>query len=102
MTGESAGAGPVVTGGPSTTRLPDGFQVQIDPRVAVSADGRHLVGGSPTRLLSLAPRAAEMIDCDGRLVVSDEATATVAAGWSTPASRIRDRCSVPPSTMSPS
>lgn len=64
--------------GPPTTRLPDGFQVQVDSRVTVSADGRHLVGGSPTRLLSLAPRAASMIDCDGRLVVSDEATATVA------------------------
>ncbi|GAA2065508.1 mycofactocin biosynthesis glycosyltransferase MftF [Williamsia deligens] len=63
---------------PADVRLPDGFQVQIDPRVSVSSDGRHLIGGSPTRLLSLSDRAASMVDGDGRLVVSDEASATVA------------------------
>ncbi|WP_299571636.1 mycofactocin biosynthesis glycosyltransferase MftF [uncultured Williamsia sp.] len=79
MTDEvSTTGGSLVHERPQTTRLPDGFQVQIDSRVTVSDDGRHLVGGSPTRLLSLAPRAVAMIDCDGRLAVSDESTATVA------------------------
>ncbi|MEH3156182.1 MAG: mycofactocin biosynthesis glycosyltransferase MftF [Gordonia paraffinivorans] len=78
MTDEIATTTAVAQDGPPTTRLPDGFQVQVDSRVTVSDDGRHLVGGSPTRLLSLAPRAASMVDCDGRLVVSDESTATVA------------------------
>lgn len=78
MTGGTPSPSAATQAGPSTTRLPDGFQVQIDSRVTMSDDGRHLVGGSPTRLLSLAPRAVSMVDCDGRLVVSDEATASVA------------------------
>jgi mycofactocin system glycosyltransferase len=77
MTDDATLTTPCDRQGPSTTRLPDGFQVQIDPRVTVSADGRHLVGGSPTRLMTLAEKAASMVDCDGRLVVSDESTATV-------------------------
>ncbi|MGH3554739.1 MAG: hypothetical protein ACRDT5_19540, partial [Mycobacterium sp.] len=37
------------------TRLPDGFAVQVDRRVRVLGRGSTLLGGSPTRLLRLAP-----------------------------------------------
>lgn len=60
-----------------TARLPDGFGVRIDPRVRSFAGGRVLVGGSPTRMLKLAPAAAAMID-DGFLEVVDARTAAVA------------------------
>jgi mycofactocin system glycosyltransferase len=58
-------------------RLPDGFGVRIDPRVRAYSGGRFLVGGSPTRLLQLAPEAAALIG-DGYLEVTDLASATVA------------------------
>lgn len=58
-------------------RLPDGFGVRIDPRVRTYSGGRLLVGGSPTRLLRLAPEAAALIG-DGYLEVSDPASARVA------------------------
>jgi mycofactocin system glycosyltransferase len=58
-------------------RLPDGFGVRIDPRVRSYSDGRVLIGGSPTRMLKLAPAAAAMIG-DGFLEVSDQQTAHVA------------------------
>ena len=38
-------------------RLPDGFAVQVDRRVKVLGEGSALLGGSPTRLLRLAPAA---------------------------------------------
>lgn len=60
-----------------TGRLPDGFGVRIDPRVRSFAGGRVLVGGSPTRMLRLAPEAAAMID-DDHLTVVDARTAAVA------------------------
>ena len=40
-------------------RLPDGFAVQVDRRVRGSAAGSALLGGSPTRLLRLAPAAQD-------------------------------------------
>jgi len=58
-------------------RLPDGFKVRIDPRVRRFAAGRVLIGGSPTRMLKLAPVAATMID-DDYLEVVDSQTAVVA------------------------
>lgn len=59
------------------TRLPDGFAVQIDRRVKVLGDGSALLGGSPTRLLQLAPAAQGMLS-GGRLKVSDELSAKLA------------------------
>ena len=38
-------------------RLPDGFAVRLDPRVRRRDGGSALPGGSPLRLLRLAPRA---------------------------------------------
>ncbi|MGB3770978.1 MAG: mycofactocin biosynthesis glycosyltransferase MftF [Rhodococcus sp. (in: high G+C Gram-positive bacteria)] len=58
-------------------RLPDGFGVRIDPRVRTLSGGRVLIGGSPTRMVTLAPSAAAMIG-DGFLRVSDADSATVA------------------------
>jgi len=59
------------------TRLPNGFAVQVDRRVRVLGDGKALLGGSPTRLLRLAPAAQSML-CDGRLKVRDELSAQLA------------------------
>ncbi|MCZ4076331.1 mycofactocin biosynthesis glycosyltransferase MftF [Rhodococcus sp. H36-A4] len=58
-------------------RLPDGFGVRVDPRVRKYSDGRVLIGGSPTRMLKLAPTAAAMIG-DGFLEVTDSQSALVA------------------------
>jgi mycofactocin system glycosyltransferase len=58
-------------------RLPDGFGVRIDPHVKSLSGGRVLIGGSPTRMLMLAPAAAAMIG-DGFLKVSDPDSAVVA------------------------
>ncbi|WP_067853409.1 mycofactocin biosynthesis glycosyltransferase MftF [Nocardia shimofusensis] len=58
-------------------RLPDGFGVRIDPRVRAYSGGRVLVGGTPARVLRLAPEAAEMIG-DGYLEVSGPKSAVVA------------------------
>lgn len=59
------------------TRLPDGFAVQIDPRVKTVAGGSALLGGSPTRLLRLAPAARRMLH-GGRIRVDDAAGADLA------------------------
>jgi len=59
------------------TRLPDGFAVQIDRRVKVLGAGAALLGGSPARLLRLAPAAQDMLD-GGRLEVHDATSATLA------------------------
>ncbi len=59
------------------TRLPDGFAVQVDRRVRVLGQGSALLGGSPTRLLRLAPTAQDML-ADGRLKVHDEVSAELA------------------------
>ncbi|SOJ53425.1 Putative mycofactocin biosynthesis glycosyltransferase MftF [Mycobacterium simulans] len=61
----------------TATRLPDGFAVQVDRRVRVLGHGAALLGGSPTRLLRLAPAAQDMIS-DGRLKVRDEVSAQLA------------------------
>ncbi|BBZ10451.1 mycofactocin biosynthesis glycosyltransferase MftF [Mycobacterium branderi] len=59
------------------TRLPDGFAVQVDRRVRVLGHGSALLGGSPTRLLRLAPAAQDML-ADGRLKVHDAVSAELA------------------------
>ncbi|OHV04871.1 mycofactocin biosynthesis glycosyltransferase MftF [Mycobacterium talmoniae] len=59
------------------TRLPDGFAVQVDRRVRVLGRGSALLGGSPTRLLRLAPDAQVMLS-DGRLEVHDAVSAQLA------------------------
>ncbi|SPM38664.1 mycofactocin system glycosyltransferase [Mycobacterium numidiamassiliense] len=61
----------------SQPRLPDGFAVQVDRRVRVLGDGSALLGGSPTRLLKLAPAAQGMLS-DGRLKVRDDISAQLA------------------------
>ncbi|MDD4868354.1 MAG: mycofactocin biosynthesis glycosyltransferase MftF [Mycobacterium sp.] len=61
----------------SQPRLPDGFAVQVDRRVRVLGDGAALLGGSPTRLLKLAP-AAQLMISDGRLKVRDDVSAQLA------------------------
>ncbi|HET9875145.1 MAG TPA: mycofactocin biosynthesis glycosyltransferase MftF [Mycobacterium sp.] len=58
-------------------RLPDGFAVQVDRGVRVLGGGSTLLGGSPTRLLRLAPTAQGMLS-NGRLEVRDAATAQLA------------------------
>ncbi len=58
-------------------RLPDGFAVQVDRRVKVLGEGDALLGGSPTRLLRLAPAAQTMLD-GGRLEVHDAQSAQLA------------------------
>jgi mycofactocin glycosyltransferase len=58
-------------------RLPDGFAVQVDRRVRVLGQGSALLGGSPTRILRLAPAAQDML-ADGRLKVSDALSAELA------------------------
>lgn len=61
----------------SQTRLPDGFAVQVDRRVRVLGQGSTLLGGSPTRLLRLAPEAQDMLS-GGRLKVHDAVSAQLA------------------------
>lgn len=56
------------------TRLPDGFQVQIDMRCARHRDLRFLVGGSPTRMMRLSDTALGLTSDDGRIEVCDNAT----------------------------
>lgn len=58
-------------------RLPDGFAVQVDRRVKVLGEGSALLGGSPTRLLKLAPAAQTMLN-GGRLEVHDAQSAQLA------------------------
>lgn len=61
----------------SQPRLPDGFAVQVDRRVRTLASGSALLGGSPTRLLRLAPSAQTLLD-GGRLEVRDAVSAQLA------------------------
>lgn len=61
----------------SGPRLPDGFAVQVDRRVRVLGEGAALLGGSPTRLLRLAPSAQTMLN-GGRLEVHDAVSAQLA------------------------
>jgi mycofactocin system glycosyltransferase len=71
---ESGRRGDAELNGP---RLPDGFAVQVDRRVKVLGEGAALLGGSPTRLLRLAPAAQTML-ADGRLEVHDAQSAQLA------------------------
>ena len=59
------------------SRLPDGFTVQVDRRVRVLGSGSALLGGSPTRMLKLAPAAQGMLD-GRRLEVRDAGSAELA------------------------
>ncbi|MEX5720590.1 mycofactocin biosynthesis glycosyltransferase MftF, partial [Geodermatophilus maliterrae] len=63
---------------PPDARLPDGYAVRLDPRTRRTEDGAALLGGSPLRLLRLAPRARDLLAGD-RLTVTDAATAALAA-----------------------
>lgn len=57
--------------------LPIGYTVRIDPAVRRLDDGTALLGGSPTTLLRLKPKAARLIQF-GELTVTDAATAALA------------------------
>ncbi len=61
----------------SGPRWPDGCAVQVDRRVRVLGEGAALLGGSPTRLLRLAPAAQTMLN-GGRLEVRDAVSAQLA------------------------
>ncbi|SDN80853.1 mycofactocin system glycosyltransferase [Klenkia soli] len=63
---------------PPGGRLPDGFRVVLDPRTGRRDGGAALLGGSPLRLLRLAPRARALLTGD-ELVVADPTTAVLAA-----------------------
>jgi mycofactocin system glycosyltransferase len=63
---------------PPDDRLPDGFAVRLDPRTRRRDAGATLLGGSPLRLMRLAPRARALLPGD-RLVVRDATTAALAA-----------------------
>ncbi|AFM20502.1 putative glycosyltransferase (plasmid) [Mycolicibacterium chubuense NBB4] len=59
------------------SRLPDGFAVQLDPRVRVLCNGAALLGGAPTRLLRLSPKAQSLLD-NGYVHVRDVVSAQLA------------------------
>ena len=59
------------------SRLPNGFAVQVDRRVRVLGSGSTLLGGSPVRMLKLAPAAQQMLE-RGRLEVRDDISADLA------------------------
>ncbi|SDF86321.1 mycofactocin biosynthesis glycosyltransferase MftF [Klenkia brasiliensis] len=63
---------------PPADRLPDGFRVVLDPRTRRRDGGAALLGGSPLRLLRLAPRARALLTGDA-LTVTDATTAALAA-----------------------
>ena len=63
---------------PVSHDLPDGFGVQIDMRHARNGDLRHLVGGSPARMLKLSDAALGMMSAEGRIIVCDTSTRTLA------------------------
>jgi mycofactocin glycosyltransferase len=63
---------------PPPARLPDGYAVRLAAGTRRVEAGTALLGGSPLRLLRLAPRAVGLLDGD-RLTVADPATAALAA-----------------------
>ncbi|CPY70976.1 Putative glycosyltransferase [Mycobacteroides abscessus] len=79
---------------PQQERLPDGFAVQVDRRVRVLDEGSALLGGSPTRLLRLAPAARTLLS-GGRLEVRDATSAQLARPCWTPPWRIPARSAGP-------
>ena len=58
-------------------RLPDGFVVRLDPATRRLDGGAALLGGSPSRLLRLAPAARALL-ADGSVRVVDGRTAGLA------------------------
>lgn len=62
---------------PPAERLPDGFAVRLDPRTRRRDGGAALLGGSPLRLLRLAPAAGSLLTGE-RLVVTDARSAALA------------------------
>lgn len=62
---------------PRPGRLPDGFSVELDTRTRRLGPGA-LLGGAPTRLLRLAPRAQALLTGVDRLTVVDTTTAALA------------------------
>ena len=58
----SVGSATPIVGGPdrTTTPLPEGFGLTVDPATTTFDDGRVLMGGSPLRLLRLSPRARDL------------------------------------------
>ncbi len=74
--------------GPGSSRLPAGFAVRLD-RACLRPGPRHLLGGSPMRLLTLSSAAVALLDDAGTVTVGDTATAGLArrlldAGLATP------------------
>ncbi|MCZ2805928.1 mycofactocin biosynthesis glycosyltransferase MftF [Modestobacter sp. VKM Ac-2983] len=63
---------------PPPDRLPDGFTVLLGPGVERREGGTALLGGSPARLLRLAPAAQALLTGD-RLAVTDPRSAALAA-----------------------
>lgn len=68
-----AGAARGSTAGAATRRI----RCQVDRRVRVLDEGSALLGGSPTRLLRLAPAARTLLS-GGRLEVRDATSAQLA------------------------
>ncbi|GAA1092246.1 mycofactocin biosynthesis glycosyltransferase MftF [Tsukamurella spumae] len=62
--------------GPVARELPDGFRIRLGQECA--RRGRHLIGGSPLRVLTLSHAAAAMIDAGGVLRVTDDGARQVA------------------------
>ena len=81
-------------------RLPDGFAVQVDRRVRTLGAGSALLGGSPTRLLRLAPSAQTLLD-GGRLEVRDAVSAQLARTLLEPPSLTPGRPGARPIATSP-
>lgn len=61
-----------------TGRFPHGFEVSVRHDVRRLDGGRLLLGGSPLRIVRLAPKALTLLQ-DGRVRVTDPATAALAA-----------------------
>ncbi len=57
--------------------LPVGFAVRLNHRVRVMDGGRVLVGGAPTRVVTLASPARDLLE-DRRMTVTDPTTAALA------------------------
>ncbi|MCU1530350.1 MAG: mycofactocin system glycosyltransferase [Frondihabitans sp.] len=62
---------------PPSDGLPDGFAVRLGRRVRVDDGGLTLIGGAPTRVLYLKPRAAALLS-DRTLTVSNVGTRALA------------------------
>ncbi|MGZ9828629.1 mycofactocin biosynthesis glycosyltransferase MftF [Tsukamurella ocularis] len=63
--------------GPVSAVLPEGFAVRLDP-ACLRPGPRHLLGGSPMRLLTLSSAAVGLIDRAGTVTVGDAAAAGLA------------------------